>query len=74
MEPQRTPTEPKPSNSFLKYGNFALQLFAGMGIAGWLGYKLDQYLGLEFPVFLLTFLLLVFGGMLYQMNKNLKKD
>ncbi|CAN5195042.1 hypothetical protein BH09BAC3_BH09BAC3_02360 [soil metagenome] len=74
MEPPHTPTDPKQSSSFLKYGNFALQLFVGMGIAGWLGYKLDKFLGIKFPVFLLTFILLVFGGMLYQMYKNLKKD
>jgi Putative F0F1-ATPase subunit Ca2+/Mg2+ transporter len=73
MEPQRTPTDPKPSNSFLRYSNFAFQLFAGMGLAGWLGYKLDNYLAWGFPVFLLSFVLMVFAGMLYQMNKKLKE-
>ncbi|NOT75462.1 MAG: AtpZ/AtpI family protein [Cyclobacteriaceae bacterium] len=74
MEQPHTPTDPKPSNSFLRYGNFALQLFGGMALAGWLGYKLDQYLGFGFPVFLLSFVLIVFTGMLYTMYKKLKND
>ena len=74
MEQERTPTEPKRSNSFLKYGNFAIQLFAGMGIAGWVGYRIDKYLELPFPAFLLSFLLAVFGGMLYLMYQKLNKD
>ncbi len=74
MDQERMPTGQKPSNSFLKYRNFALQLFGGMALAGWLGYKLDQYLGLKFPVFLLTFILAVFGGMIYQIYKSINKE
>lgn len=74
MEQDRTPTEPKPSDSFLRYGNFALQLFGGMGLAGWVGYRIDKYLVLGFPVFLLSFVLIVFAVMLYQMYKRLNKD
>jgi len=72
---QRTPSGRKPSsNSYLQYSNFAIQLFGGMAIAGWVGYRLDQYLELSFPVFLLSFLLAVFAGMLYQMYKKLNRD
>jgi F0F1-type ATP synthase assembly protein I len=74
MEQQRTPTDPKPSNSYLRYSNFALQLFGGMGVAGWLGYQLDNYLGIGFPAFLLSFVLIVFGVMIYQIYKGLNKD
>ena len=74
MEQQRTPTGPKPSNSYLRYSNFALQLFGGIGLAGWLGYKLDKYLALGFPAFLLSFVLIVFTGMIYMVYKNLKKN
>lgn len=74
MDQDRTPTGQKPSNSFLKYSNFALQLFGGIGLAGWLGYKLDQYLQLKFPAFLLSFVLLVFGGMMYQIYRTLNKE
>ena len=74
MEQQRTPTDRKPSNSYLRYSNFALQLFGGMALAGWLGYKLDNYLGIGFPAFLLSFVLTVFGVMIYQIYKGLNKD
>jgi hypothetical protein len=74
MEQEHTPTGQKPSNSYLRYSNFALQLFAGIGLAGWAGYRLDLYLALNFPVFLLSFVLLVFAGMLYQMYKKINKE
>ena len=75
MPQQSTPTGPKPpSNSYLRFGGFAFQLFGGIGLSGWLGHKLDQYLRLKFPVFLLLFALLVFAGMLYQMSRKLKEE
>ena len=54
-------TEPSPNkklktyNSYLKYSSFGLQLLAAIGVFGWLGYKLDQYLNLKFPAFMLLF-------------------
>jgi Putative F0F1-ATPase subunit Ca2+/Mg2+ transporter len=76
MDQDRTPTGPKrqqQSNSYLRYGGFAFQLFGGMGLAGWLGYRLDHYFDLRFPAFLLSFVLLVFAGMIYQAYKNFGK-
>ncbi len=70
-----TPSEQKPpSNSFLKYSGFAFQLLGGIGVAGWLGYKLDKYLGLDFPIFMLSFVVLMFAGMLFQMYRQLNKE
>ena len=72
-------TEPSPNkklktyNSYLKYSSLGLQLFAAIGVFGWLGYKLDQYLNLGFPAFMLLFGLLAFGGMLYQVYKSLNQ-
>lgn len=66
--------KPNPSNSYLKYSNLALQLLLGIGLAGWLGYKLDQYLSIAFPAFMLTFGFVAFGGMLYQIYRSLNKD
>ena len=77
MDPERTPTdqkEPQRYNSYLKCGALAFQLLGGIGFAGWLGYKLDQRLSLKFPVFLLTFSLLVFAGMLFQAYKSFNKE
>ena len=67
------PNQKKPVNSYLKYSGLAFQLLAAIGIFGWLGYKLDQYLQLNFPAFMLLFGLLAFGGMLYQVYKSLNQ-
>lgn len=68
------PNKPNPSKGYLKYSNLAIQLLLGIGLAGWLGYLLDQYLSLTFPAFMLTFGFLAFGGMMYQVYQTLNKD
>lgn len=73
MEPEASdPKRPEP-NAYLKYSSLAFQLFATIGIAGWLGYKLDNYLSLSFPVFLISFVILSFGGMMYRVFKQLNE-
>lgn len=64
----------KPYNGYLKYSSLAIQLLAAMGIFGWLGYKLDNYLQIKFPAFMLLFGFLAFGGMMYQIYKSVKSD
>jgi len=64
----------KPVNNFLKFSGLGLQMLVSIGIGAWLGMKLDQYLGLQFPVFLLTFVFVIFGGMMYQLYRSLNKD
>jgi len=66
--------EDKPGNSFLKYSGLGLQMLVTIGVGAWLGYKLDQYLQLKFPVFLLTFVFLLFGGVMYQLYRMLNKE
>ncbi len=63
----------KPSNSFLKYSSLGLQLVAGIGLAAWLGHWLDGQMQLGFPVFLLSFVFITFGGMMYQLYRSLNK-
>lgn len=64
----------KPVNTFLKYSGLGLQMLVTIGVGAWLGIKLDQYLELEFPVFLITFVFLLFGGIMYQLYRSLNKD
>lgn len=64
----------KPVNNFLKYSGLGIQMMLSIGIAAWLGLKLDQYLQLKFPAFLLTFVFVTFGGMMYQLYRSLNKD
>jgi F0F1-type ATP synthase assembly protein I len=64
----------KPYNSYLKYSSLAFQLLAAIGVFGWLGYKLDQYLNIKFPAFMLFFGFAAFGGMMYQVYRSINKD
>jgi len=67
------PDQKKPINSYLRYSGLAFQLLAAIGVFGWLGYKLDQYLNLTFPAFMLLFGFLAFAGILYQVYKSLNQ-
>jgi F0F1-type ATP synthase assembly protein I len=64
----------KPVNTFLKYSGLGLQMMASIGIGAWLGFKLDQYFEFKFPIFLLTFVFLIFGGLMFQLYRSLNKD
>ena len=64
----------KTYNSYLKYSSLGLQLLAAIGVFGWLGHKLDQYLNLKFPAFMLFFGLAAFGGMMYQVYRSINRD
>jgi Na+/glutamate symporter len=66
--------EDKPANSFLKFSGLGLQMLVTIGVGAWLGHKLDQYLELKFPVFLLTFVFVLFGGVMYQLYRMLNKE
>ena len=72
-EPSRNPKQ-KPYNTYLKYSGLAMQLLAAIGIFGFLGYKIDQWLGLTFPAFLLLLGFLAFGGMMYQLYRSINKE
>lgn len=63
----------KPSNNFLKYSSLGLQLVSGIGLAAWLGHWLDGKMQWKFPLFLLSFVFITFGGMIYQLYRSLNK-
>lgn len=62
----------KGTNTYLKWSGLAFQLLGAIGVFGWLGYKLDQYLQLKFPVCMLSFGFLAFGAVMYQVYKSVK--
>lgn len=66
--------KPKPSNSYLKYSSLALQLLVTIGLFAWLGYKLDGWLNLTYPIFLIVFVFVAFAGMMYQLYKSIDKS
>lgn len=61
-------------NTYLKYSGLGLQLLLTIGVAGWVGHKLDQYLSIQFPVFLLLFGLGAFAGTIYQLYRSINKE
>lgn len=59
-------------NTVLRYGGLGMQMLLTIGVAGWLGHKLDGYLSLEFPAFLLLFVMFALGGTLYKLYRAVK--
>ncbi|WP_298716279.1 AtpZ/AtpI family protein [uncultured Chitinophaga sp.] len=60
----------KPSNLLLRYAGLAFQMMAGIGVALWLGYLLDQKVDMGFPLFMIIFSLLALALLLWQIVKD----
>ncbi len=65
--------KPNLSDDYLKYSSLALQLLVTIGLFGWLGHRLDLYLGLQFPLFLLLFGGIAFAVMMFQLYRTINK-
>lgn len=61
-------------NTVIRYGGLGMQMLLTIGVAGWLGHKLDDYLALKFPAFLLVFVMLALGGTLYKLYRAVKQE
>lgn len=61
-------------NSYLKYSGLAIQLLATIGVSGWIGYKIDQWLKFKYPVFMLTLGLLGFAGIMYKVYRSINRQ
>jgi uncharacterized membrane protein YedE/YeeE len=48
-------------------------MLVAIGVSGWLGYWLDQYLQIKFPAFMLLFGFLAFGGMMVQIYRSINR-
>ena len=62
------------SKAYLKYSGLAIQLLAAIGIFGFLGYRIDHWLELKFPAFMLLLGFLAFAGMMFQLYRSINKD
>ncbi len=73
--PGRSPRSKKrsPYNAWLRYSSLAFQILLTIGVCGWLGYRLDRWLELEIPAFMLLFGLLGFGGVMYRVYRSVTK-
>lgn len=65
--------KPSQSDSYLKYSGMAIQWVVTIGVLGWLGYQLDRYFGLKFPLFLLLFVTGAFAGMMLKLYRSLNQ-
>ena len=61
-------------NSYAKYSSLAIQMVLTLGIAIYLGWLLDSYLELKFPLFIILFLLIATGGVFFMLYRSIKKD
>ncbi len=50
-----------------------MQFLVVIGVCAWIGWKTDQYLGLQFPVFMLTLIVFSLGGMMYKLYRSLNE-
>jgi hypothetical protein len=74
QEPSQPSKKPSQYNSYLRYSGLAIQLFVVIGFFGWLGFKIDHWLTLKFPVFLLLLGFSSFGGMMFQIYRSINRD
>ncbi len=74
--PDQSPLKKKRSqyDTWLRYSSLALQILLTITVCGWLGYKLDQYLRLNIPIFMLLFGLLGFGGVMYKVYRSVTRE
>ncbi|MFY0644879.1 MAG: AtpZ/AtpI family protein [Bacteroidia bacterium] len=66
------PQRPKKNvNSIIKYSGLAFQMIAVILILTYGGYKIDQWLGLKIPVFMIVFIIVGLGAYIYKLIKDL---
>lgn len=68
------PRKSSRSNSYLRYSSLALQLLITIAICGWIGYELDHYLGNKYPLLMLLFGLIGFGGVMYKIYRSINQQ
>jgi F0F1-type ATP synthase assembly protein I len=73
-DPSPVNKKPSQSDGYLKYGGLAIQLLAILGVCGWVGHKLDRWLSLKYPIFMLILGFLGFGAILFQIYRTVNRD
>jgi F0F1-type ATP synthase assembly protein I len=71
-DPSRKP-KLNPYNNYLKYSGLAFQLLATLFLCGWIGYKIDGWLDMKYPVFLIVLGFVGFAGSIYQLYRTVNK-
>ncbi|WP_432803726.1 AtpZ/AtpI family protein [Chitinophaga horti] len=63
----------KPSNAYLRYIGLGFQLIALIGLALFVGYKIDQWANMRFPLFMIVLSLLAIALLLWRIVKDTSK-
>jgi len=70
---KRSGKHKKKVDSYLKYTGLAFQMAAVIAIAIFAGQWLDERYPMDIPVFTLVLTLLLFGGYMYKLTRELMK-
>lgn len=57
----------------MRYAGLGMQIFVSLGLAVFAGYKADQWLAINFPVFVLALPVIVLFLMIYKLIKETSK-
>jgi type IV secretory pathway TrbD component len=64
------PSHNNNNRDLLRYAGLATQIFVGLGLAVFLGLRLDEWLHISFPVMVWVLPLLVIVSLIYKMIKE----
>jgi F0F1-type ATP synthase assembly protein I len=67
------PRKPNQYNSYLKYSGLAIQLLGAIFVCGWIGSKIDQWLEMKLPIFMIVLGLLGFAGVMIQVYRSINR-
>jgi F0F1-type ATP synthase assembly protein I len=60
-----------PLKQYARYTGIAFQMMAVMALSAWLGWKLDQWMELSFPIFTLVLTIATVALVLYKIIRSL---
>lgn len=63
----------EPNNNMMRYAGLATQWLAMLGIAVWIGFKLDKLTGWKFPLFIVSLPLIALCVSLWQLIREFNK-
>ena len=68
------PEKKRNRSTLLRYAGLAFQMMATLGLAVFVGYKIDQRTGWRIPVFMIIFSLLGLTLLLWQIIKDTRRN
>lgn len=68
--PHKPQRKTKGVNNILKFSGLAFQMIAFILVCTYLGYKIDEWLNLTFPIFMIVFILLSIIGYMLKLIKS----